>query len=97
LQRETKGRYRREVEEERKERGKNSGENQNRVGFSKSSFPPLFFPVFSPSQILLFGEKWVRHKGVINNNFTVAVGMGERSKKGGFKEMLAVSQREAPC
>lgn len=56
----------------------------------------FFFPFFSPSQILLFGDKWVRRKGIINSDFTVAVAMGERSKKGGFKEMLAASQQEAP-
>lgn len=56
----------------------------------------FFFPVFSPSQILLFGDKWVRQKDIINSDFTVAVGMGEGSRKGGFKEMLAASQREAP-
>lgn len=56
-------------------------------------FPP---PIFSPSQLLLFLDKWVRQKGVISGNFTVAGGEGGDDNKDGFKKTLAVSQLEAP-
>lgn len=58
-----------------------------------SSSPP---PIFSPSQLLLFLDKWVRQKGVISGNFTVAGGEGGDDNKDGFKKTLAVSQLEAP-
>lgn len=85
-----------------KKRGKkekNSGEDQNRVGFCTRScpggrtcgFPPLFpLPVFRPSQLLLFLDKWVRQKGIISGNFTLAGGEGDGNKDG-FKKMLAAS------
>lgn len=89
----------------RKERKrKNSGENQNRVGFSKRSypgsktcsFPPLFFFfLFLAHPRNCYFE--ISGSDERASLITISqLGTGERSKKGGFKGTLAVSQREAP-